>query len=103
MGGDAARPRGRDHHPATEGASMVGTDLARLGPDRRTDDHRPVGSVAVECAQAGLAALYRWRSLGTIARCRDGAAWRGRDPGLRDRGPHWRGRRAGGPLLSVPP
>ena len=46
------------------------TSLASA-PDRRADDHRPFGSVAVERAQAGLAALYRRRSLGPVARCRD--------------------------------
>ena len=38
------------------------------------DDHRPFGSAAVERAQAGVAALYRRRSLGTIARRGDASA-----------------------------
>ena len=32
MGRDAARPRGRDHHPGPQGTPLVGADLARLRP-----------------------------------------------------------------------
>ena len=44
MGGDVARPRGRDHHPGTQGTPLVRADLARLRPIDGEDDHRALAS-----------------------------------------------------------
>ena len=97
-----AREVRRDHARA-QGTSLVGADLAQLGSHRGAHDHRPFGPPAVERAEAGASALHdRW-SLGPPARRRNGATGRGRRSGVRDRGPHRRGRRAGGPLLSLSP
>ena len=63
---------------------MVRAKLARLCADLGADDHRPLGAVAVERAEASPPALYRRGSLGPAARCRGRAARRGRRPGLRD-------------------
>ena len=78
------------------------TSLASA-PRPGADDHGPLGSPAVQRAEAGLAALHRRRTLGTVARRRDRTPRRGRRPGLRDRGPDRRQRRARGSLLSLPP
>ena len=50
---------GRHRHPGTEGASLVGADLARLGAGRRAHAHRPFGSAAVERAEAGACSPIR--------------------------------------------
>ena len=54
--------------------------------------------LAVQCAQAGAAALYGRRALGPSARCGDRASRRSGGSGLRDRGPDRR--RRGAAVLS---
>ena len=93
----------RHGHPGTEGASMVRADLACVRAGGGTDDHRPLRPVAVQRAEAGVAALYAERPLGAAARCRDRASRRGGCAGVRDRGADRRGRRARRALLPVPP
>jgi hypothetical protein len=63
-GSGASGARIRHGHTGIEGTPVVGADLACVRPDRRTDDHRTFGAVAVQCAEAGAAAIYGWRSLG---------------------------------------
>ena len=45
---------------------MVGADLACLRARSGADDHRSFGPVAVERAEAGVAALYRWGPWGRL-------------------------------------
>ena len=82
---------------------MVGADFARL----RSLPERTITGLSVllqsNALKQALAALHRRRALGPVARRRDGAPRRGRRPGLRDRGPDRRRRRACGALLPVPP
>ena len=60
------------------------------------------GPVAVERAEAGVAALYGRGTLGPIARRGVRAPRRGRGPGVRDRGADRGGRGARSPVLPVP-
>ena len=93
----------RDDHARAQGAPMVRAQLARLCADLGADDHRPLGAVAVERAEAGAPALYRRGSLGPAARRGSRAARRSGRAGLRDRRAHRRGRGACGARLSLPP
>ena len=91
------------HHAGPEGAPMVSPDLARVRALGGTHHDRPFGAVAVERAEAGAATLHGGWTLGPSARCGGRAPWRSRSPGLRDRRLDRGWRRAGRPLLPVPP
>ena len=65
---------------------MVSVDLACLRARIGADDHRSFGPVAVQRAEAGVAALYGRGTVGATARRGVRAPRRGRGPGVRDRG-----------------
>ncbi len=94
VGGGDPRQGRRHHRSDREGARLVGADLAGILAGAGAHHHRPRGAAAIDGAEASAATVLRRRRVRPTARRRVRAARLRTCPGLRDRGPDRRRRRA---------